>query len=330
MEIDFDLEYDETLPDLDFSEIIKFNRRSTSEVSRQITVIQYKTYNRPFSFSEIIEATQKCRLKPTEDFGVIKVRTSQDAHYDNNLEKAYSDIGNNWVRALYAVIGDTNFRWLDINSSNIYEYILTNVLKETFLVEYYEGVANQLRFLTYGGSRFSERIQAKHTIGFGYNFYASMESFSYEFMRDIFSRQEFLDNLKRIGYLPSGEDGFGSVDIVTTKTRYQNVIDLTADRIKEICDNDKILISEFESRFPINIPSVKGTLNIRFEVSSKGQIIFHLPRLEFHSPLTDIERENIIYDVVRSAYAHVTNSSQPRKFYAPEGQLILDFLRDST
>src|SRR5690606_124078 len=106
----------------------------------------------------------------SDNFGVIGVRTSKDSTVaddpNQNLEDFRLDLGDEWVRALFAVIGDKYFRWLDLESQDIYEYLIEGVLDETFLVDYYQNEQKELRFLTYGGSRFSERINSKHRHGF--------------------------------------------------------------------------------------------------------------------------------------------------------------------
>jgi hypothetical protein len=327
---------DGPVPGIDFSDIIKCHGRSSSTVERQVTVSRYRTYS-TFNFGQVQSAVQKCKIKASDDFGIIGVRTSKDniAADDpiQNPEHIKLDVGDEWVRALFAVIGDKSFRWLDFESQDIFEYLIEGVLDETFLVEYYQDDQKELRFLTYGASRFSERINSKHRFGFGMHFASIQEDFSHEFIRRVCSRPEFIRNLRSISYDPEGEAGYGTVEVASMKTKYQNVIDPGARRVEEILNNAKILISEFGSKFSIYSPYVANTLSIRFDISVKGLVTLYLPEIKFSKPMTDIERENALYEIVRSAYAYITGGGAPCSlnqlgFLAPPGQLVFDFIQD--
>lgn len=330
-------ENDAFTPKIDFDDIIKFQRRSSSTVERQVTVNRYRTFI-PFDFEQVKRGIQKCKIKASDDFGVIGFRTSKDGTMadDPSLDPEHIklDLGEEWVRALFAVIGDKYFRWLDFESEDIYEYLIEGVLDETFLVDYYQNEQKELRFLTYGGSRFSERIHSKHRYGFGMHFGAVQEEFSNEYIRHVCSRPEFVCNLRSISYDPEGEAGYGTVETATMKTKYQNVIDPDASRVREILDNSKIQIREFGSKFSIHSPFVANTLSIRFDISVKGRVTLYLPEIKFSKPRTDIERENTFYEIVRSAYAYITERAVPHPlnqlhFLAPQGQMVFDFLQNT-
>lgn len=329
-------ENNKSIPDINFKEIVKYQGRSSSTVERQVTVARYRTYS-TFNFDQVQTAAQKCSIKASDDFGVIGVRTSEDRVDSDDPtqdpEHIRLDIGEKWVRALYALIGDRPFRWLDFETKDIFEYLIEGVLDETFLIEYYQDKRGELRFLTYGGSRYSERINSKHRFGFGMQFAAIQEEFSHNFIRKACSRPEFIRNLKRISYDPEGEAGYGTVETASMKTKYQNVIDPDARRVKEILENHKILVNEFVSKFSMYSPFVSGDLSMRFEISVNGRVILYLPEIKFPRPLTEIEREDIFYEIVRSAYAFIidrTTSDSYDEFSIaiPPGQLLFDFLQD--
>jgi len=325
---------DSPRPEIKVNDILKRQDRSIFVNERQITVTRYRTYLQ-FDFNQVERAVQKCTIKATDDFGVITVKTSKDLVTTDtptsNLEYNQSSLGDEWVRALFATIGDKSFQWLDFETLNIYEYLIGGVLNETFLIDYYQDKQNQLRFLTYGGSRAAERIQLKHQMGFGMYFAAIQEDFNYDFIRQICSKPDFIRNLKKIVYAPEGEDGYGAVDEALIRTKYENKIDPTAKRVKEILDNPKMLIREFEAKLIMSSPITLNKLNIRFNISMNGHITFYLPKIEFSRPKTDIDRENAIYEIVRSAYELVTKTDQSYDLgqVMPSGQMgMFEFLKD--
>jgi len=327
---------EEAKPHIDFTKHIKLSGRSTSEVERQVTVCRYKTYV-GFNFDQICAATQRGRLKLGEELGIIDIRTSKDAESteENQLDRLEGDDHETeWVRALFGFISDKYFRWLDLESRDIYEFMIEGVLSETFLAEYYQTSEGEIEFLTYGGSQREDRIKAKHRSVFRMQFGAQLVEFPYEFVRTVCSRPEFRTNLKEIGYAPLGEAGYGTVDKSSMKTRYANTIDWTAERVKEILENPKIQISEFSARATIHHLSVRTSLNIRFHLTKRGRVTLYFPRIEFNRPMTDVERENEFYEIVRVAYTYITGtknikSSGTDKQREVTQQLSLDaFLED--
>ena len=152
------------IPDLDFQQIIKPQRKPNIDVGRQITVTHYRT--RIGFDSEMIEsALQKCKLRPSDDIGMINLRSLRENSEPGNKTTEDGtidlDVGQDWVRSLFGIIGEKGFRWLDLKTRNIYEYIITGTLNETFLVEFYRNIDNEVRFFTYGGSRYGDRINRK-------------------------------------------------------------------------------------------------------------------------------------------------------------------------
>ena len=163
------------------------------------------------------------------------------------------------------------------------------------------------------------------------HFVAVQEEFSHDYIRYVCSRPDFVRNLRSIAYDPEGEADYGTVEVASMKTKYQNVIDPDAKRVREILDNSKILIGEFGSKFSLDNSLVLGALTIRFDISVKGRVTLYLPELKFSRPMTDIERENTFYEIVRSAYAYITDTTVPHlasQYIAPPGQMVLDFVRE--
>lgn len=306
---------EEAIPHIDFNKYVKFSRRSSSEVERQVTVCRYRTYV-GFDLQRTLAAVRKCELRPGDELGIIDWHTSTDLGPDkkdpkNHLEEDDAgglDVGAEWIRALFGFISDKYFRWLDLESRDIYEYMIEGVLSETFLTEYYRNSTNELEFLTYGGSQHEERIKVKHRTCFEMQFGAQLVEFTYDFVRSVCERSEFRTTLKEIVYAPLGEAGYGTVDESSMKAKYTNIIDPTAERVKEILGNPKIRISEFSAKVTIQHPLVYNAINIRFHLTKRGRITLHLPQIEFHRPLTDVERENKVYEIVRRAYGRITGS----------------------
>lgn len=307
---------EEELPHIDFRRYIKFSRRSSSEVERQVTVCRYRT-SIEFDHQKILAAVKRCELKPEDDLGIINWYTSTDSIPDQqettkDLDKdeaESSTVGREWVRALFGFISNKYFRWLDLESRAIYEFMIEGVLSSTFLTEYFRNSEDELEFLTYGGSQYEERIKAKHRNCFRMIFGAQLMEFTYDFVRSICLRPECRATLKEIVYAPSGEAGYGTVDESSMKSKYTNIIDPRAERVKEILENPKILISEFTAKVTMEHPLVYDPVTIRFRLTKRGRVTLYLPQIEFVRPLTDVERENKLYEIVRKAYGHITDNS---------------------
>jgi hypothetical protein len=306
---------EDRLPHIDFSQYIKFSRRSSTEVERQVTVCRYRTYV-GFDLQRILGAVRRCELKPGDELGIIDWHTSMESRTEEQDPKSHFeeddagglDVGAEWLRALFGFISDNYFRWLDLESRDIYEFMIEGVLASTFLTEYYRNSRDELEFLTYGGSQYEERIKTKHRTCFRMAFGAQLMEFTYDFVRSVCLRPEFRATLKEIVYAPLGEAGYGTVDESSMKTKYTNIIDPTAERVKEILENPKILISEFSAKVTIQHHLVYNDINIRFCLTKRGRVTLYLPQIEFCRPLTDVERENKVYEIVRRAYGRITGS----------------------
>jgi hypothetical protein len=184
--------------------------------------------------------------------------------------------------------------------------MINGILSETFMTEYYRNPQNELEFLTYGGTQHEARIKAKHQTCFRLNLRTDMIEFDPDVVRQVCLRPEFKLSLKRIGYLPLGEAGYGTVDRSSMQTKYANTIDTSAERVQEILTNPKIFIEEFSSRFTLPDPSVREPITIRFDFLKRGRVTLYLPKIDFYKPLSDVELERKFYEIVRNAYIYIT------------------------
>jgi hypothetical protein len=234
-------------------------------------------------------------------------------HSDGNGHEEMSDVDSQAnvstiqsLRALFGLIGDGYFRWLDSETRDIYEYAIRGVLKETFLTEYYANASKELEFLTYGGSQHEAQITTKHERCFGLSLHAQLMEFDYDFVRSICLKPEFKYTLKRIVYLPRGRADYGTVEKAFMQSKYRNVIDPDAERVKDILEDPDVLIDEFTARLVISTSETRSSITIRFDFTKRGRITLYLPEIEFWKQMSQIEFENRFYDIVRMAYFRIT------------------------
>lgn len=312
----------DSLPQINFSDIIKVSRRSSTEVERQVTICRYRTHI-GFDFEQILNAVRRCEIRANDEFGVIGIQSSSD---ESNLEEQTS--ASEWIRTLYGIIGEQHFRWLEFESRNIYECMIPGTLKDTFLVEYYNE-NGELRYLTYGGARHSEKVASAHKKGFYFPLPAEQMAFTYDAIRQACSR---FKELQKISYTPEGQADYGTVDEASMKTNYQNIIDPNAEKVKEVLENPKIHIREFKARFSMSHKFSTEVLSIRFTLMQDGRVTLNLPKIEFGQQLTDQDREERFYAIVKDAHTRIVTQSVSSKHwkigtYQTVDQSVMDFIK---
>jgi hypothetical protein len=274
---------------LDFNQYIQLNKKARSE-PKQVTVCKYKT-NENFNIQLLSKAIKQCYLKANDEFGIIKESISDDKK----------------MRALFALIGETTFRRANITNRSIDNYVMQGALKCSFLVEYYEQENNKLGFFTYGDSKYFNKVQEKHKIGFGKSIDAELVEFGYDRTRDICLK--FKNALKLVRYEPHGQEDYGNTDSATlkkTNTYGKKTLDNQAKIVKDVLFNKDISLDTFEGYIDSIDPKIT-TKNIHFKLSKTGSITLFLPELKLSNAkwLTEIEAENKLYDFVKKSYTQI-------------------------
>jgi hypothetical protein len=334
---DSSLSDDRRVPEIDFRQFLRLERKSRSEVERQVTVARYRV-RVSFDFARIEQALNACKLRASDEVGMLDIRTSRNHDTTGQetmpMESQKDEGDQDWIRSLFGVIGEKRFRWFDFDTRSIYEGLISGTLQETFMVEFYKNIKNELNFLTYGGVRYGSRIIQKLQDCFRSGLVAERDYFDYPYLRSTIARDDFRLTLKRIDYSPEGQDDYGTVDQASMRTRYSNIIDPDAQRIKEILENERILIQEFGARSSLYVDEVRQVVAFRFEMSRNGLVTIFLPEIEFPRPMQDIEFENEYYKVVRRIYSFITGTVpiRPAAYNSNDilaDQLVMEFLRDS-
>lgn len=311
----------------DFNEFISLERKQKSSgIKRTVTISKYATAL-PFNFENIMEAIRRCQIRKHEDFGIINIRDSKNSDLSKKESKITEmNVGTEWIRGLFGVIGEIPFRRLDYETLHIEQYILKGMLKETFLVEYYQQ-GGHLCFLTYGGSDKSNKIEQKHKIGFGKELNAEPIEFEYDKVREICL--SFKEQLSSIDYIPKGQPDYGDADLASLKTKQKKILKFDAKLIRETLEKPEILIQNFEAWHSIENHFFGKEIRLKFKFSKNGHITIYVPEISFKKYLPEIEFENIFYDIIRSAYAEITDWEYlPTNDYQQKNteQLLLDFI----
>jgi len=321
----------ESKRELDFNEFISLERKQKSSgIKRQVTISKYATVLN-FNFEKIIEAIRHCKIRKNDDFGVIDIRDSKE----HELVAKESDItelnvGTEWIRALFGVIGENSFRRLNHENLHIEQYIMKEVLKETFLVEYFQQGGN-LCFLTYGGSENYKKIEQKHKIGFGKDLNAEPIEFEYDKVRQICL--SFKEELSSIDYIPKGQPDYGDADLASLKTKQKKFLKSDAKLIKETLEKPEILIQNFEAWHSIENHFFGKEIRLKFKFSKNGHVTIYIPEMLFKKHLPEIDFENTFYDIIRGAYAEITDweylPTNSHPFQKNTGdQLLIDFIEN--
>jgi len=316
--------------EIDFNEFISLERKQkTSGIERQITISRYATAL-DFNFEAVHEAIQRCKIRTNDDFGVIQVRTSKDNESTTKTDSSIVElnIGSEWIRALFGVIGETSFRRLNFESWHIDEYVIRGILKETFLVEYYQQ-NGKLWFLTYGGSKDSNKIEIKHKMGFKDPLRAEAIESDYETVRE--TCLSFKDRLSNITYVPKGQPDYGDADSASLKTKHKKTLNTNAKLIREILQKPEILLREFEAWHTIKSDFIEEEIRLKFKFSKTGRVTLYVPEIPFIKSLSQIDFEDRFYTIIRGTYAEITAGWEctPASNLAENSeQLLMGFVED--
>ena len=294
----------DTHHEINFNEFISFGqKKNNSGVKRQITICNYATELK-FDFREILQAVHNCRIRRNEEFGVINIRNSEYLIKEDNNYITELDTGKEWVRALFGIIGDIPFQRLDDSLSNIEQYIIKGMLKDTFLIEYYQQSGN-LCFLTYGGSDKSSKIEQKHAIGFKECLNSELVEFENDTVREICL--SFKKELSSLEYFPEGQPDYGDARSATLKAKPKKILKSDAKLIRETLENPKIIINNFEANYILENDFFTKAIKMNFKFSRSGSVTIHVPEVSFQKYLPEIDFENKFYEIIRSVYSKITD-----------------------
>ncbi|SDF32471.1 hypothetical protein SAMN04488589_0352 [Methanolobus vulcani] len=260
---------------------------SDVDYSKALSITRYVT-NYPFDVDEINNKMSDKKIKISDDFGCLNIKKNSDS-----------------VHTLFVKTGYKSLLGLNYESDSVYleKYKVSNVVVATMHIDHFPDEDNNLNLLVFGGGQISQDMWVnyyKKTLGI-HNF--NIVKFNESQIREMCFKK-YSDVIYEMIFDPASVDKFGKVDIAQYKTN-KSKIDIDAENIKEIVDNEEIKIIKFKSEYISTCKYLDKSYPIKFTINTSGKMKLDFPSLSFTNVENAYDVENLFYSFARKVYNEI-------------------------
>ncbi|AFV22396.1 hypothetical protein Mpsy_0183 [Methanolobus psychrophilus R15] len=275
----FDWEYDTSSTDI--------NAHS------RLSIIRYET-NYQFDSIKINQHFKTHLLKIGRDFGCIDVK---DLHKSVHL--LFAGMGDR--RHVSAKFDSKTNEYLSRNAFKI-----KNIITSTTHVDNFPDEDNKLNLLVFnGGNIQKELIFSQYKYFLSSSLPKQLAFNETEFRKLCF--EKFQDRLVDISFNPLKDPDFGNTQQAQYKSVPKNILNLDAEKIRDLKDTEDIIITSFKSSVVSTHDDLSKEYAIKFTVDINGKIELEIPTLSWIDLNSDEEIEIRFYEFARIIYDDIIN-----------------------
>lgn len=258
---------------------------------RKLSILRYEA---KFSFNseKISQHFKKNLLKNGRDFGCIDIINNQHS-----------------IHLLFAKMGDRRHSSATFDPQSK-EYLsrvsfkIKNLIVSTTHVDNFPDENNNLNLLVFnGGGIKNELLFAQYRSLLSGSLPKQLEFNESELRKLCFDK--FESNLFEIIFNPVKEPGFGNTQQAGYKSESKNILDPTAEKIKELKENKNIVITGFRSSIFANHDDLSKEYEIKFSINSTGKIELDFPKLSWIDLESDEQIETKFYEFAGKIYDEI-------------------------
>ncbi|WP_462273302.1 hypothetical protein [Methanohalophilus sp.] len=259
----------------------------------KVSIIRYET-NYQFDLTKMCQYFKNNLLKIGRDFGCIDVKNNQQG-----LHLLFARMGNR--RHVSA-----NFDPKTNEYSSRTAFKIKNIIVSTTHVDNFSDEDNKLNLIVFNGGNIKKELlfsQYKH-------FLSSSLPKQLAFNENEFRKlcfEKFQDRLIDISFNPLKDPDFGNTQQAQYKSDPKKILNLDAEKIRELKDTENIIITSFKSSVLATHDDLGKEYEIKFTININGKIELEFPSLSWIDVDSEEEIEIRFYEFARIIYENIIN-----------------------
>lgn len=259
----------------------------------KLSIIRYET-NYQFDSTKLNQYFKNNLLKIGRDFGCIDVKDHQKS-----------------VHLLFARMGDRRHVSAKFDpKTNEYlsrsAFKIKNIIVSTTHVDNFPDEDNKLNLLVFnGGNIQKELLFSQYKYFLSSSLPKQLAFDESEFRRLCF--EKFQDRLIDISFNPLKDPDFGNTQQAQYKSEPKRILNLDAEKIRDLKDTDDIIITSFKSSVVSTHEDLSKEYEIKFTININGKIELEFPTLSWIDLDSDDAIEIRFYEYARIIYDDIIN-----------------------